>query len=167
MGICISYNMIDRDKLPMFNGVFWNEKIYEFHLINVPDCKKNDHRMAILEKESDSICDRFSPSVVCTTFEVSYIEKGLHLECGEGSWGGDGFVCLSTMNRQIVFLACFENSNPFIVAEYKEGCIRTMNNNGEIWVFEFYESCPPSIKISKGNPIEPDAQWKNREKWNE
>ena len=158
----ISYDLIHKDKLPIFDGVLWHEHIYEYQLETVLSSDGiGSQRKAIFKDKLENV-DSKLPAVLYTSYELLY-DDGMLLECGEGSWGGIGFICLSTASRYIQFLACFENSNPFVIAEYINGRVRAMNNIGEIWVFEYEGHQHPSIKISMDNPTNLDYQWKNRD----
>jgi len=139
----ISYDMIVQEKLPVFDGIYCGDVIYEFAVEN-----NGSQRKAVRIGLSDSIKESYIPSVVCTLYETT-AENYMKLECGEGAYGGIGFVCLSDMSGKIVFLACFEESNPFIHAVMEKDCISAVNNLGETWTFSPDADGLPSIDISR------------------
>lgn len=161
----IDYSVLDgNNKLPIINGVFLDGRIYKYSIESIYDAeRKRSRRCAVYTGQLDNTNDKNVSSLI-VTYEKSYNGQELLLECGEGSWGGDGFICLSKANRNIIFLAFFDTANPFVIAEYKGKRIRAMNNLGELWTFCFDAKEPPSIEISEEDPVNMES-WENRDKW--
>ncbi len=141
----ITYDMIAHSQVPVFNGILSGGTVYEFSL-SQPDPCKGAPRIASLACVSQSIKSRCLPCALCSLYEVT-AEGGLLLECGEGSHGSVGYVCLSK-DGEIIFLACFDESNPFIAASLREDTIIAQNNLGETWTFRFGGNEPPSVAIT-------------------
>lgn len=74
-----------------------------------------------------------------------YKDENIIVSCGEGSYGGDGFVEVrSYLENKLLWIAFFDNSNPFVEVKVEERKIIATNNQGCDWVFsvddpnEFY-----------------------------
>lgn len=63
-------------------------------------------------------------------FTAQGARAGLYVECGEGSEGSEGFVGLSQRDGHLLWLAYFENSNPFVTAAIEGGRISARR---QIW----------------------------------
>lgn len=148
MGDKITYNSIKSGIVPIFNGIYYNGLIYEYMIENTVDSLTNT-KIATLQNILECTCERHVPSVLSENYRKEYKEHSLLLECGEGSYGGIGYLCLSTIDEEIICLACFEESNPFIVAEYRDGYIRAMNNIFEMWTFQFDCDGLPKLTIQE------------------
>lgn len=159
----IPYAVIDGGgKMPIINGIFLYGRVYEYSIENLrgaDGCRRRAVFSGTAERFGEGV------STLCATYEKVCEEQGLLLECGEGSWGGDGFVCLSETGRKILFLAFFDTADPFIVAEYKERRVRALNNLGELWTFSFDDNGPPSIEIGGECPGDIMSAWERRERW--
>jgi hypothetical protein len=59
------------------------------------------------------------------------------VQCGDGSLGGDGFICVNDHNG-VFWIAFFVDSNPFMTADVVDKNIFAKNNLGEIWQFPIY-----------------------------
>ncbi|MFE8646716.1 hypothetical protein ACFX58_16685 [Sphingomonas sp. NCPPB 2930] len=73
-----------------------------------------------------------------------------HLTCGEGSMGGDGFVCMEK-GQAIEWVAFFENSNPFHKLSKENDFFIAENNLSELWKFSINGPSSVNIKISTPN----------------
>lgn len=166
MADIINYSMIEKEDMPVFDGIYCRGQIYEYRIREYSNPDSCKHKIAEFLCTSNIIKEEYIPTCLCTTFETFYEEHDLLLECGEASYGSIGFVCLSNKNKNVVFLACFEYSNPFVIAEYKEGKIRAMNNLGEIWTFVFGKQSVPTITIDVPDFYDPyNDYWSKREEW--
>jgi hypothetical protein len=65
---------------------------------------------------------------------------------GGGSDGNEGFVCL-TQNTSVIWLAYFEESNPFMKMKFQNNCLHVVNNHREEWVFPI--DFPEKISIER------------------
>lgn len=81
--------------------------------------------------------------------EVVAADIGSVIVCGEGGWGGIGFVAVQAIEGDLRWLAIFDFSNPFVKIEQGEGDISATNNHGEIWHFPL--DCPGRIRIDYSN----------------
>ena len=76
---------------------------------------------------------------------AEYAFQNYHIFCGEGSYGGDGFVTAVSGN-EIQWLAFWEDANPFIKIQSHENQLEITNNLHEVWQFDL--SDPKSITVS-------------------
>ncbi len=76
------------------------------------------------------------------------ITKDITAYCGEGSFGGDGFVLVrSNSDSQIKWVAFFEDSNPFERIEIIDNIIYAYNNLFEKWGFNINKPTEISIEL--------------------
>lgn len=79
----------------------------------------------------------FSSIIVNKKLESS--DKQINVYCGEGSFGGDGFVVVeSQTDFKVKWIAFFETANPFEKLEIFEDKIFAYNNLNEKWIFDIY-----------------------------
>lgn len=75
----------------------------------------------------------------------------IHVQCGEGSDGSEGFVCVESLSDgKLIWLAYFENSNPFMHACVESDTIIATTNRKQVWRFPIKH--PEFVKAS---PIPP------------
>ena len=68
--------------------------------------------------------------------ELSSEGSNLLVQIGEGAMGGDGFVATSDRaSKKLLWLAFFENSNPFVDVEITDDVIQVQNNHSISWRF--------------------------------
>lgn len=72
----------------------------------------------------------------------------LKLYCGEGGWGGTGFVALSDLADSLIWIGLFHFSNPFVSVDYSLGEVLATNNREEVWHFPVEK--PSEIRIDCG-----------------
>ena len=77
--------------------------------------------------------------------EVEFARDGVsyNAHAGGGSYGSDGFVCL-TQNNTVAWIAFFD-SNEFMVMKYKNYHLHAVNNCRSEWVFQI--DAPEKISI--------------------
>ena len=125
-------------RLPVIDGILYADGFYQ-KLSIITD--QNFHRKLIPipdQKPDFSIISDISVSA-----EADF--QDYHIFCGEGSYGGDGFVTAVSGN-EIQWLAFWEDANPFIKIESHENQLEITNNLYEVWQFDL--SDPQHIKIS-------------------
>lgn len=74
--------------------------------------------------------------------ELQVADSKLRILGGEGGFGGDGFVALTTVDQnELVWLAFFDHSNPFVELSLDESrlVIIAKSNLGMKWVFPLHE----------------------------
>ncbi len=58
------------------------------------------------------------------------------VSCGEGGWGGEGFVAVSRFEDDyLLWMAFFDVSNPFEKINVRENVISGVTNLGNTWRF--------------------------------
>src|SRR5262249_48339549 len=71
----------------------------------------------------------------------------IHIQCGEGSYGSEGFVCVESLSDgNLIWLAYFFDSNPFIHACVKSDTIIATTNLKQVWSFPIKN--PELVKAS-------------------
>lgn len=73
---------------------------------------------------------------ICGTFRRDSENRELKVVCGEASWGSDGFVSLySNVEKRLLWIAFFDNSNPFVEAEIDGSMVIARTNLDYLWSF--------------------------------
>ena len=79
------------------------------------------------------------------------VENDIVIAGGEGGIGSDGFVAvLRTSDRHLMWLAFFDDSNPFIKVSFLNGIVIAFSNLGDVWNFPLEK--PHELKVVKGRP---------------
>ncbi len=90
-------------------------------------------------------------SYITVNNKVIHLEKQITVYCGEGSYGGDGFVVVqSNVGIGILWIAFFETANPFISIEITDNTIYAINNLKEKWSFNIDNPKEINIVMLKG-----------------
>lgn len=98
-------------------------------------CRSGETSIAILEK-----AEGLRWSDVSIIKEVVCDERGLLIQVGEGSMGGDGFVAaLEYSSKRLLWVAFFENSNPFVDVKIEGDLVLATNNHGTYWSFPVHD----------------------------
>jgi hypothetical protein len=79
--------------------------------------------------------------------EISLHARRIQALCGEGSYGGDGFVCATECDA-VLWIAFFTYSNPFIYVEQLGGCLIARNSCDERWSFPI--DSPQNVSVAVG-----------------
>lgn len=73
-----------------------------------------------------------------------------HIYCGEGSFGGDGFVIeLSDINK-IAWLFIHDNANPFVSMQILNGVLYIQNNCQITWRFNLANPLDMAVDLTTG-----------------
>lgn len=135
----------DSEYLPVVNGVVYSDGRVERYTISV-----DENRRRTLSNGGIS-CDIFE-SVAYVNDELTCEDMGIKFACGEGSYGGDGFVLAERSNTsELIWLMSFDDSNPFVKLERKEGSLFAENNCGEVWHINIADINKINISIIKQN----------------
>jgi hypothetical protein len=109
-----------KNKLPIMNGIITKD---EFIKINITENKvvlnKNDFDKNISLSEKDC-------SDINIFREIKY--KNYTLLCGEGSYGGDGFIIIMNKDNKIIWVMFHDNINPIENIEIDNNKIIVINN---------------------------------------
>lgn len=67
--------------------------------------------------------------------EVIEERRQIRVVCGEGGFGGDGFVAVTDLGNQLQWIAFFDCANPFESAELGDGEVVAKTNLRNTWRF--------------------------------
>lgn len=134
------------EELPIINGVLYPDGNYDDMFIFTDKNKKrniyhsNTRLQFLFSKDTVYSNIIIQSGIICNDLNCKAI-------CGEGSFGGDGFVLLESLTTgKMLWLASFDNSNPFTnIQRDKYGFIVT-NNCNEKWYFDISDTY--NIKVS-------------------
>ena len=70
----------------------------------------------------------------------------LKCECGEGGFGGDGYIAVMRQGGDLMWLLFTDFSNPFIYVEFDGAYVRAKNSYGLTWVIEICD--PKHVEIT-------------------
>jgi hypothetical protein len=84
---------------------------------------------ALLESDPDYLTD----IDVIASESFRFNNQNLAAHCGGGSYGSEGFICL-TQDFSPIWLAYFEASNPFMKIKLRRDKLHAVNNCREEWV---------------------------------
>lgn len=155
-----TYEVISGGELPIFDGILRDNLIYQFDIVY--DRTDKDRIAADLSAVLSCPLPAHIPSRCSSLYELVQ-EDGSMLECGEGTYGGIGYVCHTSPDGDIQFLACFEESNPFLKAEHIAGKYRAVNNLGELWLFDCTAPVPLISITPPAARGDWDEAWSSRE----
>ena len=135
-------------RLPIINGIVYEDGSIEW--INI-DYDSN-YRRIINRGSNLSINDLISKSelhfsAISTCYQTENKTKGVTLYCGGGSYGSEGYVVLeSNVESKLIWIAFFEESNPFEKIEFINDKIIVYNNLREKWSFDLKN--PTNLSIT-------------------
>jgi len=70
--------------------------------------------------------------------EEPNVQEDFTLLLGEGGWGSEGFVALLQLTtRKFLWIAFFDDSNPFTKARFENGKIIAVSTHGNEWTFSY------------------------------
>jgi len=100
--------------------------------------------ISVLEEEGD-----FGLPDIFIKDKLEYPVKDIIVYCGEGGYASEGFVAVeSDKTKRLLWIAFFEESNPFTKVSIINDRIIAHNNLKEMWAFPLYESSTIKIKLS-------------------
>ena len=79
------------------------------------------------------------PHELLTLDELAACSDPIHdvrYTCGEGSFGGDGFVaCAGATSHELEWIALFQQSNLFVGLTLSPDRVEATNSHGHVWTF--------------------------------
>ncbi|MDE6780370.1 MAG: hypothetical protein K2J40_02785 [Ruminococcus sp.] len=134
------------EELPIINGVLYPDGNYDDMFIFTD---KNQKRAVY--HSNTRLQFPFSDNTVYSSIiiqsEIICNDLNCKAVCGEGSYGGDGFVMLESLTTgKMLWLVSFDNSNPFMSIQHYENTFIVTNNCNEKWHFDISDM--DNIKIS-------------------
>ncbi|MDX1908876.1 MAG: hypothetical protein SF053_17705 [Bacteroidia bacterium] len=143
----LALNLIERGEWPAINsitlqnGKFWHVRlIRETTLVSAAYCYDED-TLENIYHNSKTYFSSFGKN-------GSFYFKNFEAFCGEGSYGGDGLVGL-IYEGEFLWMAFFDESNPFEHVSMDESFVYAENNHKQIWRFNIHD--PTQITISKSS----------------
>ena len=134
------------NEIPIVNGIVFPNGQIEAMTI---ECEggnrtaKQNGKTTLQELENRS---ELYYSNIMTNHHIQTSDELYDIYCGEGSYGGDGFIVVTSEHgNYLVWIAFFEDSNPFIKVQYKEDFVYGFNSLNEKWSFKL--KAPTEIKI--------------------
>lgn len=138
----------DARRVPVVSGIFFASGEVRTLITN----SDHDGRTELIQGEVrsiDKICseDTVSYASIDAIFQATFVfdSRIIEIFCGEGGYGGDGFVCAAE-NNAVLWLAFFEYSNPFISVARDRAYIVANNNCGEKWRFPI--ASPQQVSVA-------------------
>lgn len=131
------------EQCPVTNGIYYADgEVTEMHIdetINSVVVGQQTTLNKILTKAPKYLSD------ICIFAEVDFVSDSASYtaHAGDGSYGSDGFVCL-TQNSAVLWIAFFD-SNEFMVMKYKNHHLHAVNNCRSEWGFQI--DAPEKISI--------------------
>jgi hypothetical protein len=134
-------------KLPIVNGIVYSDGSIDLIEISFVGNKRNIQHNGKSSLNNLLSKNELGFSSIMIASKVEDVNKKICVYCGEGSFGGDGFVVVeSNIDSCIKWIAFFENANPFEKIEIINDKIFAYNNLGEKWEFDINN--PRNISIS-------------------
>ena len=134
--------------IPVINGVLYPDERIERYIIRTDEsgCRTVSKDGADADIPPENIVETtnyVNDECVCEDIDVRFT-------CGEGSYGGDGFVLAeSDKSAQMMWLISFDDSNPFVKLERNGGFLSVTNNCGEVWCINITDIYNIKISIEK------------------
>lgn len=137
----LSY-LTKHDEHPVVNGILFPDDTIEHYEI----CTDQQHRRFLQKSAAPADSMQYSSFGINRTY--AFPELDVCIAIGEGSWGGDGFLCAETASAHaFLWLISFEESNPFVTLERNDDCLLVQNNLGEVWEICIKNIRKPVISI--------------------
>lgn len=134
------------EKLPIINGIMYSNGNIDNIEISVQDRKRT-----LCKQECNILCDNeIDYTYAYPSAELIVEEMNCKIICGGGSYGGDGFIlAVSLDSNQMIWLASFDESNPFVSMYREKQQIYVTNNCDEVWRIDIIHSQCIEISIVK------------------
>lgn len=130
----------ENDLCPIVNGIIFadgsirqlNPKESSQQYYDIPEYSGIETIDKLREKEEIGITNIYKRK------PIQIAELNILIYCGDGSWGGEGFVavCEKYEGREMLkWIAYFDYSNPMEKVEYIDSNIVAYSNLGHRWIF--------------------------------
>ena len=138
---------MDLENLPIANGIIYSNGFME----PIEIMKQSRHSRIIYKHDKYMVnSDDLDYSYGYSSAEIILNSKKQKIVCGGGSYGGDGFVLATALESgEMLWLASFDESNPFISLYEKDQYIYATNNCQEVWQFKIIRDDYVEINIVK------------------
>lgn len=134
---------------PIYNGLLFGDgsrRPVELTRQRVPDGNRTTVRVGNIEWDKSwffEIGDRWAALIAHCELPLG---GGAMAECGEGSFGGDGYVSITDSEGNLSWLLFLDDSNPFVRLEQRGKHLVAISSLSEIWDIPI--DSPESIRIS-------------------
>lgn len=125
------------EKIPIVNGIIYSDGSVDW--VNVDyDGDKREILHGSKKHLNDLLANNeLGFSSISVNKKIENSDKQIKAYCGEGSFGGDGFVVVEAQTDfKVKWIAFFETANPFEKLEIIDDKIIAYNNLNEKWVFD-------------------------------
>ena len=138
----------EQGQLPILNGILLAEGTYYAVNHNVPETTEID----ITAQNS-----KFDPEYdfSCINILVATEYNGHNIYCGDGSFGGDGFVIVLDGSGKISWLFMHEQANPFVNMQIDGHRLEIQNNCLVTWRFNLLNPLEMSVDLTTGIGYKP------------
>jgi hypothetical protein len=133
------------EESPIVNGIMFADG--SIQSIEPCDLPRSPGTIQLVAGEQANLClfAHLEPTGLIPLCRVEDKRKGIVVIGGEGGMGSDGFVAFTNSQNQILWMAFFEFSNPFVSVELRDEEIVAVNNLNEKWYFQVEN--PSMIRI--------------------
>lgn len=131
----INYEWHD-ERIPIVNGIIYSDGYVDRINVDYNGNKRVIFRDGKIHLNDLLDNDELGYSSIIINKKLENPDNKLNIYCGEGSYGGDGFVVVeSQIDVKVKWIAFFETANPFEKLEIMEDKIFAYNNLNEKWIF--------------------------------
>lgn len=138
----------EQEKLPILNGILLSNGAYYAVSHNVPFTP--EIKITPQNFKFDPDYD-FSYAIILAETEYN----GHKIYCGEGSFGGDGFVMVLDDVGAINWLFMHEQANPFVNMQVENHRLEIQNNCLVTWRFNLLNPLDMSMDLTTGIGYKP------------
>lgn len=132
----------EKQRIPSLEGFMYSDGSCE----RIAELNHSDSRVFVVaERELLPPETAAKPRNFVAACELDFPERDLKVYCGEGDWGGTGFVALADSAGSLKWIAQLNFSNPFVNVELRGDEIVAENNNQEFWHFPLEK--PSQIRV--------------------
>lgn len=138
---------MDFKNLPIINGIMYANG----HVDNIKISVRTDHTRTLCKQKCNIVyTNEMNYTYAYPNAELIVEEMNCKIICGEGSYGGDGFIlAVSLDSNQMLWLASFDESNPFVSIYVEKQQIYVVNNCHEVWRIDMIHPDCVEINIVK------------------
>ena len=139
-------------KCPLIDGVLFDDgRLFACKYKRVEIRGMSGFSAEIPDKKPSAIESAIDMNVDFSEIDPSFVAidagNGIKYSCGEGGFGGDGFVsCSSLPDDHLYWIAFFQRSNPFDDITINKHEIIARNNLGHLWRFSIED--PTDIHVA-------------------
>jgi hypothetical protein len=110
-----------KNKLPLINGIITKEKYIKIDI--------DEHKItSFTENEIDKNISLLEEDCSCINIFNKFEYKNFVLYCGDGSYGGDGFITITDKENNILWIMFHEKINPIEKVIIEDDKILGINN---------------------------------------